>query len=168
MKVFIDLQSIKANPRVGATRTYIENGKSAKIALKIPECKSFFFKYKNRLIFLSNIHPNNARGTRQSFKLYQVIGDIDELLPDAQKLPKNSIDIQVYCHIQTINHAPEPEWLYKHKNPVIQCSNCGAKTKANDLAVDDSGELSCPTCEEMLNIECESIEEALKRRMVYS
>lgn len=167
--VKIDRNSIKRNPNagqtqshiLGATRYYFDYGYIS--AFDFQKIKKF--ESERELIITT---WGNRPGSKNMFCNGECI---HEQVFD--KLPKSQfLHIEIKKHIETFNHLPDVQWLYKFIPTKVKCENCKRSFFVTDIKVDwnDDGAWNiCPHCNraETFDFECEDIYVVVKEMGIY-
>jgi hypothetical protein len=162
----INLKSIKKNLDAGKTTGCIPTGMD--IVFKAKEIPAFWGEDGKDYV----IESISSKIRIENNIEYKYEGSIiNPLLVDKCKEQKvKGVFINIKYNYATIEHFPEPLYLYTYKDIKIKCDYCKKIFKASELKVDsgDCGSFSatiCPKCGQWdcCDIKYENIKEALKR-----
>jgi hypothetical protein len=161
----IDRDSIKRNPRAGATFSWFHGARS--VTFEINGGGRIPVDLIDKVIITEWLGfglPEMAVALRG-----HIINPDDALLFIA--IP--GISITVDNGLEKVSHLPQPEWLFEYENTGIRCDSCGSVVKVEDIESDsfydgdDDNFIDqiCPVCkaqDSFGDIEYESISEAVK------
>jgi len=145
-------KSIKRNPHAFSTTSYI------------PLRPETTFKYEgfgkpewldNKGVYIGEIKAERiipAKGKCSKKGYFIIEGHIideglsEKLYRECTEKKHPGLNINVEIKTQEVHHISEPEYFYKHKNSLVECSECYAKVRANDIRKDENMVDICPKC----------------------
>lgn len=161
MKVLIDLKTLKKNPDYDSSTLMVPGQVQAYISTsELIDSKEFYM--------VSSAHTL----TGSTYKYLVVNPDID-LLNSLHKARPDAL-IEVEREFETITCKGNPEWLYEYEDKLIPCEHCGAEhhhySYVDEWYLDSYCEercnpSECPNCGESNDIDYESVNEALERKI---
>lgn len=173
MRVLIIGKSIVKNENAGATTTHIQlpvEPATIDIGFHLEQCTVAEMTdrlYKEGLFLMSYQILSGNIYCEMTVSSNIVTTDIKEKI---ERVGAIFIDMEIKRPLRSINHKPIPEYSYSYNEEFMaDCHECTARFPFNErgfpVAHDDHhrGEDVCPFCHEELNVEYESIQEAIER-----
>lgn len=145
IRVKIDRNSIKRNPRAGQT-TSVERGSRT---------LDFDFEGKwpkDQLTDGKQVHITNWQGAKEPMDSIRCSGIVvnPDMFEELSKIP--GMILHEKMNNTVIHHSPIPMFDYKYENPLVPCSECLNNVYLEDIdyEYDDDGNRSeyCPVCKE--------------------
>lgn len=159
-KIKIDRATIRKNPTAGQT-TFVMRGRA-----------TIKFRFEDRghipadlldKVFISKWYGAADPGEG---RLQEGYIDNPENVEVLSKIPGITIEIQSNNEVFHSIH-PDPDYLYKHQDPVVACEGCGNEfhlSDADEVDFDGDGfadELFCPKCGRGFETEFEELTDVL-------
>jgi hypothetical protein len=153
----IDRNSIRKNPRAGATSTEVIGSVEVNFSYDRISKEDW-----QRLKALESA-GKGVIITKWSDTMCEGFVDYEDLL---HLLPQNGLSYHVKKNIDTIYHLPEPKYTYRHEHTVLRCNNCNSDVLNTKILIDcnDDGCYNiCPVCNgiETFDYEYEKISDVM-------
>lgn len=164
MFVKIVKDSIRKNPRAGATETHVSRGVDVSFEIEGLSTLPDFLTDEKIAVISSQTLDLGTNTVRRIGGYLLDHSKIDELL-------KIGASITSRNNIETYRHSPEPSYIYTYENPEVECSNCHSKVHVNDIESDYEDDEyyyeECPVCHSrntFPELEYETIDQALRSK----
>lgn len=168
IKIKIDRESIKRNPYAGIDQSIIDRGTTINFVFEGIEKPDWIDKTG---VIVENV-TTDPTGIKIKGRIVNgpATRDFEEFLKDHKTIPGTQFTL--HRELETLNHLPEPEYIYKYESTSVMCKHCKKMIDVDAIEVDyiltDEGDIpieTCPECKEEGTFPVrvyENISEALK------
>ena len=166
----INLDTIQSNPNAGNTRSFMPMGMEGTLTL-ITNSETLPKSLKGivKIIKTNTIFHNSDFRVSIECIIVDKFKEIHKIVSECPEIINHSISIT--NNVQTIEHAPEPQYFFKREDAKVLCAHCDKLSDHRTITkwADDYGHGQydiCPHCGELdtFHYKFETIQEALERK----